>query len=1513
MRHGVVPRTLHVDEPSPHIDWSAGAVELATEPVEWAQDPTRPRRAAISSFGFSGTNAHVILEEPQSAVPPRQQDAGQPAGQLTYPWVFSAKTPEALREQAHRALLFARGQLQGADGPRIAKDIAYSLATTRAALSHRAAVCGTGTQEVLEGLTALAHGEPSASAVSGLASSDARLAFVFAGQGSQWWGMGRGLYELFPVFADVFDAVCVELDGLLGCSLREVLFEGDGSGLAGTGLTQPALFVVEVALCGLLESWGVVPGVVAGHSVGEFAAAYVAGVVSLEDACRLVVARGRLMEDLPSGGVMVAVEASEADVLPLLAGLEDQVGIAAINSPTSIVLSGVEDAVTTVVEQLGDRRSKALTVSHAFHSPLMDPMLDAFRTVAESVTFHEPKLPIVSTVTGRLITAGEMSNPEYWVQHVRQPVRYADAVQALAEQGVNVFLEVGPGGVLTGLTQSNLDQAIAIPTLRPNTAEDLSLTTALAHLHVHGTSIDWPTFYIGHGAQLVDLPTYPFQRDRYWLEASPTAGDLTVAGVEDAGHPFLGAAVSLADGEGLVLTGRVSLATHPWLAEHTVMGSVLLPGTALVDLALHAAREQSVGCDRMDDFTLESPIVIPEDSAVQLQLRVAAPGADGERALRIHSRALPATSDEPWTSHARGTILPPTSAATSLPVGDLTPWPPHEAKPVATEFLYGQLTDLGLDYGPLFRGVKSAWSQADVLYAEVELPAGADVSGFGVHPALLDASLHVMALGDQLGAVSPPAERSARVPFSWSGVTAHLAHPSTSRSLRVRIAPTGPDSVSLLAADASGRPIVSVESLVLRPISTEQLAVARSGRSRDSIFRLEWTELSLPGGVDTAGSGAARAASRVVTFESARSTSSPEAAGAHARRALELVQEWLEPSSSAREEQGRLVLVTRNAVAVDARDAGGLDVAQATVWGLLRSVQAEHPERFVLVDVGRAPDDGPGVVTDSGHVHDDDTAGMDPEAVLELLAAVPVHEPQIALRGQRAYVPRLTRAVTDARPAHISGDLRLAPAGTVLVTGATGALGRLITRHLVTSHGVRHLVLTSRRGAAATGASALEEELSSLGAEVSTVACDVSDRASLAALIDAIPSDHPLTAVIHAAGVLDDALVGSLTAERLESVFAPKVEAAFHLHQLTRELNLSAFVLFSSLAATFGNAGQANYAAANAYMDALAQLRAAQGLPAVSLAWGPWAGGGAADGSGMAGEADPQALARMARAGVSPLSADEGLALFDMVTAAVVATDNTGAPQSELKTAPEPDLPAVPAEGVYIPVRLNLSALRNRAVNGSLPALLSDLVQLPGGRRIAGAPAPADLAERLAGASDEQRRSTLLSVVRAEVAAVLGHASVEAVGAAQAFRDLGFDSLTAVELRNRLGTATGLRLPASLLFDHPNPHALAEHLGAELPRTSAGGTPEATTPSLLAEIDRLAAALDLSPYDKGTRATVTMRLEVLLAKWQDAGRSTGANGEAATGTAAEADAVLAVQAASDDELFELLDDELGTH
>jgi len=1286
LEHGELPKTLHVDAPTPDVDWSAGSVRLLTEPVAWPESG-RPRRAGVSSFGVSGTNAHVILEaapaaeQPSNGKPDAEEPAGAEPGRSAPPmaWLLSARSENALRA-------LARELRDRVSGERPA-DVGHALAVGRGRHPLRAAVVGRDMPTLLAGLDAVAAG-----GVEPVRARGGTLAFLFSGQGAQRNGMGRELYDTVPEFAAALDEVCAEMDRYLDRPLRAVLFAAEGTAdgdlLHRTAYTQPALFAVETALFRVLTAWGLRPDHLAGHSIGELTAAHAAGVLSLPDAARLVTARGRLMQELPAGGAMIAVRATEAEVLPLLT---DDVDIAAINAPGSVVLSGPADAVDRVAAALGGDH-KRLRVSHAFHSALMDPMLAEFHAVAAGLTYAEPAVPVISNLTGRPATGDDLRTADYWTAHVRRPVRFADGVAALRAAGAAIMVEVGPGAALTALVEENAPEAERIATLRPGRPEPDAAMAAAARAHLAGAPLDWAAFFAPYRPRPVALPTYPFQRRRFWPE-NTAAGDLSAAGLRPAGHPLLGAAVTLADRDGYLLTGRLTRTSQPWLAGHTLHGVTVLPSAALVELALHAAAQ--TGCDRIDELTVLRPLPLPPTGAVQIQVSVGAPDPDGRRPVAVHARLDRPDADDAWTRHAEGTLGPVTAAATALTDED-----------------------------------------------HIELTAPDDRTGYGIHPALLDAALP-----------DPDGRQATR----WGGVTLHAAGARTVRAQTRTLA--GEDTVGLRLWDLAGAPVATVESVTFETVAADTVVPAEDS---GDVLELRWRPIPAgpPGGGIATWSAVLldpaiatvlpRGIASIHTLESA---ATDPAARTHAltRQGLLALKGWL---AGPRDPGSRLVVLTRGAVATEPGAAPD-DLAAAACWGLLRSAQSEHPDQFVLADVD-----------------------LDAASMAALPAAIESGEPQLALRAGEVLVPRLARVTEPAARPPIRPD------GTVLITGGTGGLGAMLARHLVTRHGVRHLLLASRRGPAAPGAPDLAAELTAEGATVTLAAADLADGDALAELLRAVPDEHPLVAVFHTAGVLADATVAAMTSDQLDQALRPKVDVAWLLHEQTRDLDLDAFVLYSSVAGTLGNPGQANYAAANAFLDGLAQQRRAAGQPAASLAWGPWS-----DDAGMTATLDPGAQARLRRTGLLALDAGQGHRLLDRAGDAAVR----------------------------LLVRLDEPALRELGAREALPAVARDLVRV---RRRAGNARPG-LARELAGLGEAAARERLLTLVRTEVAAVLGHADPASIEPGRPFQELGFDSLTAVELRNRLVAATGLQLTATLAFDYPAPAGLAEHLRAELAGTAA--------------------------------------------------------------------------------------------
>ncbi|MEU2667201.1 SDR family NAD(P)-dependent oxidoreductase [Micromonospora sp. NPDC007220] len=1159
MRHGVVPSTLHVDEPSPHVDWSAGAVALTTEATPWpAVD--RPRRAAVSSFGISGTNAHVIIEQPPAELVEGEIVAGNVPPLV--PVLLSARDGASLVAQAGRWASWL-----AADGGVRPLDAAWSSVVSRSVLEHRAVVAGTGRDELLAGLEALAAGEPSGGVFAGPGGPRGQLALVFSGQGAQRAGMGRELSEAFPVFAAALDEVCGHLDPLLPGALREVLFAEAGSPeaelLDQTVFTQAGLFAVEVALFRLVESFGIVPDMVAGHSIGEVTAAYVAGVLSLADACALVAARGRLMQALPAGGGMLAVAAAEDAVTESIVGLADKVGVAAVNGPTSIVVSGAVEALDEIERDWRDRgaRTRRLAVSHAFHSPLMEPMLAEFRTVLDGLTFAAPALPIVSNVTGALADADEIRTADYWVRHVREAVRYADGVTALRAAGVDTFLEIGPQSVLTAMAADILpddDDVLSVATQRRDRSQAQALLGALAELHVHGVPVTWQEWFTDSGPRRVDLPTYTFQHQRYWPEP--------------ASRPRTRTADS-------------------------------------VDADFWAAVEQG------------------DLSALATQF-----GDDGA-ALDALTPALPV----------------------------LSTW--HRAR--------------------TRRAVVDAWSYR-VGWKRTDITA-------------------------------EPAR-----PGVWLLVTAEddLTDGTRAEAVTKALAEVGADVVRL----------------TVDPVGTDRAELAR--RLADALADGPVTGvLSLLGLRDQP-----HPAHPAVPVGTAAT--------------LLLLQALHDAGATT-----RLWCLTQGAVSTGDGDAVH-GVAQSGLWGLGLVAGLEHPQLWGgLVDLpeqvdATAWDRLARVVTGAGD------------------------EDQLAVRPSGVFVRRLVRAA----PAAPDTAERWRPSGTVLVTGGTGALGAHVARWAA-ANGAAHVVLTSRRGERAPGAVELRDELTAQGVRASVVACDVADRDQVAALLARLDEDPaPLTAVVHAAGAGEPGLIADTDLAAFAGVLDGKVAGAVHLDALLADRPLDAFVLFASIAGVWGSGGQSAYAAGNAFLDALAEQRRGRGLPATSVAWGPWADGGMATGEAQ------QLLARRGLTAMAPAKAVHAMRYavgLPRAALTVVDVDWAVFAPAYASARPRPLLDDIAEAREALHAQAG-----EQQPGGAVDALREHLLTLPRPERV----------------------RHLVDLVRTHASAVLGHSGTDRVKPQRAFKELGFDSLTAVELRNRLTGATGLSLPATLVFDYPNPAVLAENL-----------------------------------------------------------------------------------------------------
>ncbi|MFE9684017.1 SDR family NAD(P)-dependent oxidoreductase [Streptomyces sp. NPDC006285] len=1392
LRHGVMPPTLHVDAPTARVDWSAGAVELLTEAREWPSEG-RPRRAGVSAFGVSGTNAHLILEEAPAEETSSDEETSDGEGQAqrpsvsagVVPLVVSARSAGALAGQAERLAAF----VEGADEVSLA-GVAGALVSGRAVLGERAVVVAGTDAEALAGLGALARGESAPGVVVGSADAGApgKVVWVFPGQGSQWAGMGRELLETSPVFAERIAECAAALEPWIDWSLIDVLRgEADPELLERVDVLQPASFAVMVGLAAVWSSVGVRPDAVLGHSQGEIAAACVSGALSLEDAARVVALRSQAIAGQLAGrGGMASVALSEGEAVARLVRWEDRVEVAAVNGPSSVVVAGDAEALDEVLEALAADgvRVRRVAVDYASHTRHVEDIREALAETLAGIEAQAPTIPFYSTVTGGWVGDAGVLDGGYWYRNLRGQVGFGPAVTELIDQDHRTFVEVSAHPVLVQPITEIIDDSdtsvstVITGSLRREDGGLRRLLASMAELFVRGVPVDWTgVLPAGATSARLDLPTYAFEHQHYWLQETGPATDAASLGQAAADHPLLGAVVRLPQSDGLVFTSRLSLKAQPWLADHAVGGVVLVPGTGLVELAVRAGDE--AGCGVLEELVIEAPLVVPRHGGVRVQVAVGGPAENGSRAVEVYSQREDAPGDgDTWTRHATGTL----AAASSAPVTevDFAAWPPPGAEPVEVGDFYGDLVERGYGYGPAFQGVRAVWRRGEEVFAEVALPdeQRKEAGGFGIHPALLDAALQAGTIGTAAGAEAADSGQPV-LAFAWNGLVLHAAGAS---ALRVRIAPNGPDALSVQAADEAGAPVVTLDSLVSRAVSADQLETPVDTAVANALFQLEWSEL--PQGTefppswvpiatpdDVAALSASVGVPAVAVLE-AVGGEGPDAVLALTSGVLAVLQAWLTADGL---DESRLVVATRGAA--PAGDGVVTDPAGAAVWGLVRAAQSESPDRVVLLDTDPAAEAAVDSVLDS-----------------VLGSVMAAGEPQVAVRGAALSVPRLARATghgTDAAGVFARGG----DEGTVLVSGA-GSLGAVVARHLVSRHGVRSLVLASRRGPDAEGARELVAELTEAGAAVSVVACDVSDRGQVEALLASVPDEHPLRGVVHTAGVFDDGLIGDLTPERLAGVFAPKVDAVRHLDELTRGLDLDAFVVFSSVAGLSGGAGQGNYSAANAYLDGAMSGRRAAGLPGISLAWGLWE-----QSLGMAGHLSAVDQARASRSGVLEISAAEGMDLFD----AALGSERA----------------------LLVPVKLDLRTVRADASAGAaVPYLLRGLVRT--GRQQARAASAAEesgrLSDRLAGLAPAEQEALLLDLVRAQAAVVLGHTEAGGVRAETAFKDAGFDSLTSVELRNRLREATGLKLPPTLVFDYPSPQALARYLREEFGEVTAPGS-----------------------------------------------------------------------------------------
>ncbi|KAK6077795.1 beta-ketoacyl synthase domain-containing protein [Seiridium cupressi] len=1356
IRHGVAPTSLHIREPSKHINWEGCGVELLDKARQWPL-VDRPRRAAVSSFGIGGTNAklansevqHIILEQPETA---EQDDLlASRDRNIAYPWILSGADQNALHAQAEALLAAWRGDL-GKEGP---ADIAFSLATARSALKYRAVVTyalGPNLNDQIESaLTALAQDEPHPDTVTGninTTGNKPRLACLFSGQGSRMPDMAalEELRAAFPVFSQAFQAACYEVNQHLEHPVEHAI--GDSSLLERTDFSQATLFVFEVAMYRLLESCNVRPDVVSGHSLGEIAAAHISGALSLRDAAIIVTARSKLMAALDPNGGMAAISATEEEVAEELLRSGSTATIAAVNSQKSVVVSGTQEAIKAVADKFADlgRRTTVLrNVRHGFHSPMMNSILpDLEDTLASSLEGGKAsKIPLVSTVTGKRADAAQLSSPKHWASHVSEPVRFADSVnELLSAERVSVFVEVGPSAVLSPHVPGTIATHGTVG----------KLLNTLGQLWSRGVPVDWQAVYGSTGARLVDLPVYAFQRRKFWLpyrtllpaeSIGPVAAQPQAQGVgaSTLDHGVLLNATSIPGINNIVCSGLLSTTRQPWLSDHVISGQSLVPATVFAELALRAGHECAESSDSeqmiLDELVLMAPLALSsaeedDEQEVQIQVVIGEPQDEGGqtgRSIDVYSRPSGVATQHEWTQHATGTLQlapRPGSENESLTNGTYTTEVDSDVD-VATA--YAALDDVGISYGLIFQGVRAIWRKVDnELLVQIEPPQNqGQKSGFILHPALLDAALHAPILA----APEKVSSGQIRLPFSLQGIQVFAAATSASGPLLARIRDLGEERLSVTITDKSTGALVA-------EVSEVKLRVFQPAVAEGDLYRLKWTELK------SAPAKRSSVSDEIVVVPGSHNIDAaevPKAVHNAVTETLRAVQEWRAKKAQS-SVSSRLVFVTEEASSIP--DA---DVVTGAVWGFVRSAQAEFgAENIILINL--------------------DGSAESQEALSAALAA---GEEVVSVQGGKVMVPTLSK---DSLVPSTSTSTTLDVSGTVLITGGTGGLGVILSRYLVRNHGAENLLIVSRSGIEAPGAQDLLDELSGQNEAVVRIeACDISESDQLAALLERNNGHPPITAIVHCAGVVDDGVLSSQTAERVSRVLRPKVEAAWNLHQLAPD-TVRSFVLYSSFVGVIGNEGQAAYAAGNAFLNALARLRVSQGLPAVSLAWGPWA-----NDVGMAA-GNKLAVPNLRVANAQPFVDQQGLQLFDRALQA--------------------------SEPVLVPLLLR----------GPFPMVPATGTKSKAGKASAkgGAKTGAVWRRKLAAVSPEDRDDTLLGLVRDEIAAVLGYQGDDMLPD-KPLTDLGFDSFTSVTVSNRMRVLTGFRdLPVTLALDYDSPQALVKYL-----------------------------------------------------------------------------------------------------
>ena len=1441
-----IPPHLHFQELNPHINFDGVPFTIPTEPQEWTIVGDEPRRAGISSFGFGGANAHAILEEAEAVkdYPDFTDEESVLSAKSLTGNLLVLSAPQA---GALPALAVAyREQLAAEDA--VLTDICHSAARRRTHFNHRVAVACRSKEEATAVLDAYLAGADHPLLFCGrrLAGQNERLAFVYSGQGAQWAGMGRQLYEQETLFRQKMDACDAALRPYLDQSLLAILSPDEGAALLDqTAYAQPALFAIQVALTALWQSWGIQPTAVAGHSLGEITAAYVAGVLTLADAVKIIVARSRLMERVAGQGQMAAVNLPPDEAQRHLAPYP-QLALAAVNTAHSVVVSGDSERLTALraTWQEAAIQSRLLPVNYAFHSPQVTPLASQLARTLAGIRPQAAALPLISTVTGQTIR-GEQMDAAYWARNMSEPVLLATAVDSLIESGCTDFLEISPHPVLSHYLQYTLDDAgrsgTVTASLRRDRDESLTLLANLGSLYANGYTVDWQGLY-GRRGKLIPLPTYPWQRKRYWLDgAGHHRPQLAAAPL----HPLLDQQISSPLLDGRLFEKQFSPQEPAFLCDHRIHGALIVPATAYLEMVTAAAQLLfGPGQHRIQEMVVRQALPVPEPGAVTVQLAFTAVQPAESAQFQIFARD---TAGDRWQLYVEGGVVAGMAEPAPDVAFDLEAIQARCPDELPGDAYYDQGEAIGAAFGPRFQPIRQLWrGENEVLgWLQAGPVLAPEMSGYWLHPALADALFHIV-----YGAREDTAVAEMFLPLTFDDVC-YYARPEGAVWCHFRLRSVAPDGAALVG-DArlfagDGRLLAEANGVRYRRATKAATLERHWQQSVDNwLYQVEWQPQApaaaqpVPDGTgwlilaDEVGYGAALADSlQARGYPAALVTEQPGADFGPADESHFLIDpsnpthyqqllaaDWVQrlpagyqivhltavtnfsPDAAARSLQSALYLaqaaarqttappprlwfITRQTQATGYEE---LDLTGSPLWGFGRTLALEHPFLWGgLIDLDDRPPDEAAVLL-----------------AAELLQ--PDGEDQIAWRDWQRLTARLTSLRLN-EPAASAAHAPMAASATYLVTGAFGAIGREIARWLV-AQGARHLALLSRRGATPDDEPFLAA-LRQAGTTISVYAADVADWDQLTAVWSQITAgEQPLKGIFHAAGIVADGTIAQADWPRFNQALTAKIDGAWHLHRLAHGEPVDYFVLFSSGAAVLGSPGQSNYAAANGFMDALAHYRRQRQLPGLSVNWGPWE-------IGMAAAVGETGQRRWQGLGMGALLPEQALYALDRLLR------RPGAQAAVLPLARlSADSPA-------------RSLLQERPLLRRLVEQLTAASPIPkngrpraGGQSLDNGRAPATFRDKLAQVPAWRRKPLLAVYLREQLGQVMGWEADYEIDPQQGLFDVGLDSLMAMELKHKLERNLGLArpLPFTLIFDYPTLASLIDYLHDEMMGVEAAAT-----------------------------------------------------------------------------------------